>query len=177
VERKPQQDHPTWALALAIAPAGGHMTRLLLRFEVLVAGVVLLAGCATAMSAPDAIAARQKLMKEQGAAMRAIQDKLKAGQVQAAAADAQILADTAKRIPSLFPAGSLDPQTSRAKPEIWQKWPEFEDYAKSLESKAPQLAATARTGNAEATTAAATELGKTTCGACHQAFRGPEIKK
>ena len=109
--------------------------------------------------------------------MRAIQDKLKAGQFQAVAADAQILTETSKRIPSLFPAGSLDPQTSRAKPEIWQKWSEFEGYAKSLESKSAQLAATARTGTAEATSAAATELGKTTCGACHQAFRGPEIKK
>jgi cytochrome c556 len=153
------------------------MTRFGLRSGVLVASAALLAGCATAMSGPDAIAARQKLMKEQGAAMRAIQDKLKAGQVQAVAADAQILVDTSKRIPSMFPAGSVDPQTSRAKPEIWQMWPEFEGYSKSLESKATQLAATARTGNSEATTAAAAELGKTTCGACHQTFRGPEIKK
>jgi cytochrome c556 len=144
----------------------------------LLATAVLLAACATTgMSTADAIAARQKLMKEQGAAMRAIQDKLKAGQVQAVAADAQTLTGTAKQIPSVFPAGSLDPQTSRAKPEIWQRWPEFETNAKTLEAKAAQLAATARTGNAEATSAAAADLGKNACGACHQAFRGPEIKK
>ena len=71
----------------------------------------------------------------------------------------------------------MNPETSRAKPEIWQKWPEFEGYAKSLDAKATQLAATARAGNAQATGAAATELGKTTCGACHTNFRGPEIKK
>jgi cytochrome c556 len=154
------------------------MTRLLPCWGVLLATAVLLAACATAgMSTGDAIAARQKLMKEQGAAMRAIQDKLKAGQVQAVAADAQTLTSTAKQIPSLFPAGSLDPQTSRAKPEIWQKWPEFEGNTKTLEAKAAQLAATARTGNAEATSAAAADLGKNACGACHQAFRGPEIKK
>ena len=43
----------------------------------------------------------------------------------------------------------MNPATSRAKPEIWQKWSEFEGYAKSLETKATQLAATARTGNAQ----------------------------
>ena len=32
-------------------------------------------------------------------------------------------------------------------------------------------------GNAAATNTAVAELGKTTCGACHTAFRGPEIKK
>jgi cytochrome c556 len=143
--------------------------------------VVAAAGCASMeapkMSAAEAIAQRQQLMKEQGAAMRSIQDKLKAGQVEAVAVDAEKLAKTSTQILSLFPPGSLNAETSRAKPEIWQKWPEFEGNAKALEAKATQLAATARTGNAQATGAAATELAKTTCGACHTAFRGPEIKK
>jgi len=129
------------------------------------------------MSTSDTIAARQKLMKEQGAAMKSINDKAKAGQHQAIGPDAEKLVETSKRILSLFPAGSLDPSTSRAKPEIWQKWSEFEGNAKNLESKATQLAATSRTGNAETTNAAITDLGKTTCTVCHDAFRGPEIKK
>jgi cytochrome c556 len=139
------------------------------------------AACATAeapkMSTADAIAARQKLMKDQGAAMRAIQEKIKAGQIQAVAEDAEKLVKTADQIAPLFPPGSLDPATSRAKPDIWQKWPEFVGYAKALDTKAMALATTARTGNAQATGAAATDMGKTTCGACHNAFRGPEIKK
>jgi cytochrome c556 len=143
--------------------------------------VVAVAGCAAMeekkMTTAEAIAARQQLMKEQGAAMRSIQDKLKAGQVQAVAADADKLAQTSKEMLKMFPPGSLDPATSRAKPEIWQKWPEFEGYTKSLDAKATQVAVTARTGNAQATSAAVTDLGKTTCGACHTAFRGPEIKK
>jgi cytochrome c556 len=145
------------------------------------ASTILAAGCATGqsstMSGADSIAARQKLMKEQGAAMRSIGDKVKAGQIQAVAVDAEKLAVTARRIPTLFPQGSLNPDTSRAKPEIWQKWSEFEGHAKSLETKAAALATTARAGNAQATGAAATDLGKTTCGACHNAFRGPELKK
>ncbi len=143
--------------------------------------VVAVAACATSeppkMSATEAIAARQKLMKEQGAAMRAIQDKIKTGQIQAVAGDAEKLAQTANQIAPLFPPGSLDAATSRAKPDIWQEWSKFNGYAKALDTKAIQLAATARGGNAQATGAAATDLGKTTCGACHNAFRGPEIKK
>jgi cytochrome c556 len=140
------------------------------------------AGCAsgggmTKMSADEAIAARQKLMKEQGAAMKAISDAAKAGQLQVIPAHAEKLTATARQIPALFPQGSLNAATSRAKPEIWQKWADFEASAKALESKSTQLASTAKGGNAAATNTAVADLGKTTCGACHTAFRGPEIKK
>jgi cytochrome c556 len=155
------------------------MSSVLLRAGVVVMAVVAIAGCASMrrMNPDEAIAERQKLMKEQGALMRSISDKAKAGQVQAIAADADKLQDTAKRIPTLFPEGSVNPNTSRAKPEIWQKWSEFEGYAASLRTKADQLEATAKTGNGQATQTAIADLGKTTCGACHTAFRGPEIKK
>lgn len=146
------------------------------------ASLVLLAvgGCATGqsmMKPADAIAARQKLMKEQSATMKSITAKVKAGQAQDIGPEAQKLVETSKQIPALFPEGSLDPKTSRAKPEIWQKWPDFTADAKALEAKATQLAATSRAGNAQATAAAVADLGKTTCGACHDAFRGPQIKK
>ena len=141
---------------------------------------VLLSACASAstqttMSADQAIAARQQLMKEQGAAMRSISDKLKSGQVQAVATDAEKLVQTSKQIPALFPAGSVNPQVSRATPDIWQKKAEFDGYAKTRETKATQLTAAARGGNAQAAQAAVADLGKTTCTACHDAFRGPEI--
>ncbi len=153
------------------------------RMSVVVATVATLGavGCATmqpaAMKAEEAIPARVQLMKEQGAAMRSINDKLKAGQVQAVAADAEKLRETAKKIPALFPKDSVHPQTSRAKPEIWQKWTDFEGLAKSLETQAVKLSDAAKTGNAQATDAAAKNLGRQTCGACHETFRGPEIKK
>jgi cytochrome c556 len=143
---------------------------------------LFVAGCAsggttTKMTANEAIEARQKLMKANGAALKAIQDAAKAGQVQAIPAEAQKLVSNAQQLPTLFPQGSLDPSTSRAKPEIWQKWPEFEGNAKRLQAKATELAATAKSGDPAATNAAVTDLGRTTCGACHNAFRGPEIKK
>ncbi len=155
--------------------------RTMLRATVVIGSLTALtaAGCATTpkMTADEAIAARQKLMKEQGAALRAISDAAKAGNTQAIPAEAQKLVATARQIPALFPQGSVNPATSRAKPEIWQKWADFEGNAKILDSKATQLAATAQSGNAAATNAAIADLGKTTCTACHNAFRGPEIKK
>jgi cytochrome c556 len=155
------------------------MKRSMGRAMVVVMGVGVLAACATMtkMAPDEAIAARQKLMKEQGAASRSIADKLKANQVQAVASDAEKLVETSSKIAALFPEGSLNPATSRAKPEIWQKWSEFEGNAKTLIAKATQLAATARTGNAAATSAAIADIGRTSCTGCHNAFRGPEIKK
>ena len=62
--------------------------------------VFAVAGCASMeapkMSATDAIAARQQLMKDQGAAMRSIQEKLKTGQIQAIAPDAEMLVQDAR---------------------------------------------------------------------------------
>ncbi len=155
------------------------MTLLSRTVVVVVSLSVAVAGCATfkKMTPDEAIAARQELMKKQGAAMRSISDKLKAGQVQAVAADASILEDTAKKIPRLFPEGSVNPATSRAKPEIWQKWPEFEKYAKTLHEQADMLEKTAKSGNSEATSKLVADIGRQTCGGCHTAFRGPEIKK
>jgi cytochrome c556 len=146
---------------------------------VVLAALAAVAGCASTkkMTADEAIAARQQLMKEQGAAATAIGDKLKAGNANIAA-EAHKLVETSQRIPALFPEGSLNPQTSRAKPEIWQKWSEFQTNAKTLETKASQLEAMAKSGaNAQALAPAMQDLGRTTCGACHNTFRGPEIKK
>jgi cytochrome c556 len=139
----------------------------------------LIAGCASGdkkmAGSGDVIADRQALMKRQGQAMTDINAKLRAGNVEAVAADAEVLATTAKQIPALFPPGSTSPK-SRAKPEIWQKRAEFDGYAKNLEEQAKKVAALARAKDQAPTQAAVTEMGRTTCGACHNAFRGPEIK-
>jgi cytochrome c556 len=140
---------------------------------------VVAVGCASMrkMKPEEAIAARQQLMKDQGAALKSMQDKLKAGDTNIAT-EAHTLVSTSERIPKLFPEGSVDPKTSRAKPEIWQKWAEFEGNAKTLETKAAQVEASAKSGsNAQTLNAAVTDMGRTACGACHNAFRGPEIKK
>jgi cytochrome c556 len=145
----------------------------------MVVAVTAVAGCASMrrMDAKEAIPARQQLMKEQLAAFQSASGKVKAGQSQAVVPDAEKLQETAKRIPRLFPENSVNPSISRAKPEIWQKWSEFEGYAKTLEAKAEQLEQAAKSGNAQATQAALSDVNRSACTPCHQAFRGPEIKK
>jgi cytochrome c556 len=139
----------------------------------------LLAGCASGdkkmSGSGDVVADRQQLMKTQGAQMQEITAKLRAGNVEGVATNADTLASTAQKIPALFPPGSTSPK-SRAKPEIWQKKAEFDGYAKNLDTQAKRVAQLARSKDQAATQAAVTEMGRTTCGACHNAFRGPEIK-
>jgi cytochrome c556 len=151
--------------------------RTMLRATVVTVGLTALgmAGDATAQmsSADSAIEARKKLMKEQGAAWKNIQDKAKAGQVKDLVPDAEKLAMTSKEIPTLFPEGSLNPEKSAAKPEIWQKRAEFDAAAKNLETWATKLRDTAASDNAEQTQAIVKDFGRQACGTCHQPFRVP----
>ena len=148
--------------------------------RVAVGGLVLVvaAGCASMgggkkLTAAEAIDARKQLMKEQGAAWKNVQDKAKAGQIAAIVPDAEKLAATAKEIPALFPEGSLNPEKSAAKPEIWQKRAEFDAAAKNLETWSVKLRDAAKTGSADATQAVVKDFGRQACGTCHQPFRVP----
>jgi cytochrome c556 len=144
---------------------------------------VVAVGCATMKMKPEeAITARQELMKSQGAAFKAIQDKTKAGDIAGVVPEAQKLVDTSDKISPLFPEGSLGPTITlptgvtvktAAKPEIWQKWPEFEAAAKNLKVQAEKLRDTAKTGDAAATNAVLGTFGRQACGTCHTPFRVP----
>jgi cytochrome c556 len=86
----------------------------------------------------DVVAARQRVMKNKGANWQDIQNKFKAGNIEAIAVNAENLAIDADQIPGLFPKGSLT-EKSRAKPDIWQSWPEFEAASKNLETWSVRL--------------------------------------
>jgi cytochrome c556 len=120
----------------------------------------------------DVVADRQRLMKLNGASWADAQAKLKAGNAEAVAANAETMALTATMIPSLFPEGSLTDK-SKAKPEIWQKWSEFEAAAKNLGAQAEKLRDAARSKDLAATEAVAKDFGRQACGTCHQPFRVP----
>jgi len=132
-------------------------------------------GCASMqkMKPEEAIDARQKLMKSQGEAWKSIQDKTKAGDITGVVPEAQKLVETSDKIPTLFPEGSLGPTKTAAKPEIWQKWPEFEAAAKNLRMQSEKLRDTAKTGDATATQAVVQTFGRQACGTCHTPFRVP----
>ena len=136
---------------------------------------VIAVGCASAqkMKPEEAIDTRQKLMKTQGEAWKNIQDKTKAGDIAGVVPEAQKLVDTSEQIPALFPEGSLGPTKTAAKPEIWQKWPEFEAAAKNLRTQSEKLRDTAKTGDAAATQAVVQTFGRNACGTCHTPFRVP----
>jgi cytochrome c556 len=149
------------------------------RTAVILGSLVALAvvGCATTTKSPtigtgDPVADRQRLMKNVGANWADIQNKVKAGAPDTVAPNAESISLHAQRIPSLFPAGSLTDK-SKAKPDIWQKWPEFEAAAKNLENRAATLRDQAVAKDGAAVTATVATFGREACGTCHTPFRVP----
>jgi len=134
------------------------------------------AGCASkSMSmagSGDVVADRQRLMKSVGANWSDIQAKAKAGNIEGIAVNAEVLALDAQRIPGLFPEGSASDK-SKAKPEIWQRWSEFEAAAKNLENQAEKLREAAKAKNEQLTQDMVKTFGRDACGPCHTPFRQP----
>jgi len=120
----------------------------------------------------DVVADRQRLMKLNGASLQDLNAKLKAGNIEAIVVNAETIAINAQHIPSLFPPGSMSDK-SKAKPEIWQKFSEFEAAAKNLQAKAEELRDAARKKDTQATEAAAKDFFRLNCNTCHTPFRVP----
>jgi cytochrome c556 len=120
----------------------------------------------------DVIADRQRLMKLNGANWADAQAKGKAGNWEAIAVNAESMAIAAEHIPSLFPPGS-QAEKSKAKPEVWTKWPEFEDASKRMVAESVKLRDAARSKDAAATEALMKDFGRNACGSCHTPFRVP----
>jgi cytochrome c556 len=145
---------------------------------IVIGGLVMgiAAGCAgksmPRMGSGDVVADRQRLMKLNGASLQDIQAKVKAGNIEGIAVNAETLALNAEHIAALFPEGSLT-EKSNAKPEIWQKWAEFEQHAKQLQADSERLRDAARAKNVQLAQDILKDLGRTTCGACHTTFRKP----
>ncbi len=71
----------------------------------------LVAGCASgdkmAMGSGDIVADRQRIMRLNGGSWGDVQAKMKAGNFEAVAVNAETMALNAEHIPMLFPKGSL----------------------------------------------------------------------
>jgi len=139
---------------------------------IVLALVSIAAAQAAAPMGGDPVANRQRLMKLVGANWADIQAKVKAGNTDAVAVNAETIAVMATHIPSFFPAGSAT-DVSNAKPEIWEKWADFQAAAKTLESMAENLRDASRAKDGAAIEAAVKEFGAKACGACHTPFRKP----
>ena len=144
---------------------------------VLSLAVVVAAGCASEKKmaksgSGDIVADRQRLMKLHGQIWSDIQAKAKANNIEGIEVSAETLAINAQYIPALFPEGSLTDK-SKAKPEVWQKWPEFEAAAKKMETEAVKLRDASKAKNAQLTQDIVKDFGRNACGACHTPFRVP----
>jgi len=117
----------------------------------------------------DVIEQRQKLMKSQSAAAKAIKGAVKTKDYATIEAKAKDLMGTADRIVSLFPKGS-DTGKTKATPAIWEKSDDFSKQAKSLGKSAGELAAAAKAGNDAEIGVKVKALGET-CSSCHKQFR------
>lgn len=122
---------------------------------------------------PGPLRDRHELMEGIGKNAKVIGDALKSGNLAPVAGAAEHIAADAAKITPLFPPGSTDPK-SRAKPEIWQNWPKFEELAKQLHAKAAALAGAGKSGG---DVPAAAHALFDTCKSCHDDFRVPEKGK
>ena len=118
------------------------------------------------LTAEQKVDARHALMEENGRVLRTAMRATGAEAEQAATTLLQNYLD----LPALFPEGS-NVGKSKALPQIWERFADFEAIAKSGQDAATAMLAAAKAGDADAYGAAARTLGGT-CGQCHQQFRG-----
>jgi cytochrome c556 len=139
--------------------------------------VVVAAGCASdkkmiKSGSGDIVADRQRMMKLHGQIWADIQAKAKANNIEGIEVSAETLAINSQYIPVMFPEGSLTDK-SKAKPEVWQKFPEFEAAAAKMGSEAVKLRDASKAKNAQLTQDIVKDFGRNACGACHTPFRVP----
>jgi cytochrome c556 len=116
---------------------------------------------------------RHELMKKIGDHAKKIGDANKAGKTATVAGDAEAISQLAMKIDALFPPGSTH-EKSRAKPEIWTQWPEFQHLSKGLVDDSGALAKAAGQGG---DVHAASQKMFGNCKSCHDKFRKPEKKE
>jgi cytochrome c556 len=128
---------------------------------------VFIAGQVFAQS--DVIEKRQKLMKGQSAAAKAIKGAVESKDYATIETKAKDLMGSSEKIPDAFPKGSTQGKT-KAKAEIWDKWDDFTKNAKGLNKAAGELAAAAKAKD-DAAVGEKVKAVSGACGNCHKAFR------
>lgn len=151
----------------------GRITKL---GAVALATAIGFATVATLVQAADPISQRRQAMKDNGAAMKAINEVLKNG---GSAADiaphAAKINETAMAVGTLFPAGTdqpqgKDPGQTMAKAEIWQEPDAFAAEVKKFQDEAAMFQTAVAGGDMGVIKAEFEKLGGV-CGDCHKQFR------
>jgi cytochrome c556 len=119
----------------------------------------------------DVIEKRQKLMKGQGAAGKALKKAVEEKDYGTVELKAKEIVGSAGQITELFPKGSTS-EKSRAKAEIWEKWDDFNKNAGQLKSVSADLAKAAAAKDEAGVKAKFDELDNTS-ESCHKQIRAP----
>jgi len=117
----------------------------------------------------DVIEKRQKLMKGQSAAAKAIKGAVEAKDYTTIETKAKELMGSSEKISDHFPKGSTAGKT-KAKAEIWDKWDDYGQKAKNLRKAASELADAAKSGDGAAVDVKVKAL-SAACKGCHEPFR------
>jgi cytochrome c556 len=84
--------------------------------------------------------------------------------------NAEAIHQTSMMLKELFKGGETGDPKSRAKPEIWSDWNDFEAKIEELQETSEKLVAATKTGDVEQITVAAKAAGGA-CGGCHKLYR------
>lgn len=117
----------------------------------------------------EQIEQRQKLMKSNSAASKAIKKAVEEKDYATVELKAKDIAGNADKAGALFPKGSTA-DNSRAKPEIWEKWDEFSKEVTAFKTAASELAEAAAAKDESRVGDKFKALGRS-CSSCHKAFR------
>ena len=123
----------------------------------------------------DVIEKRQKFMKANGAAAKAVKKAAEEKNYATVEAKAKDLMGNSEKIPGLFPQGSTAGKT-KAKAEIWDKWDDFSKGASKLGKAAGGLAGAAAAKD-DAKVEAGIKAVSGACGDCHKAFRAEKYSE
>ena len=151
---------------------GVRLHNMLLAALVAVTAVGCVVGSQRMIGTGDLIFDRQRLGRVQEQQMDEIRSKFKTGNIEGIAVNAEVIAITALQIPSLFPGGPLNGK-SRARPEIWQRWSEFEASAKNLTIWSERLRDAAKAKDDRVVADIVKDFDRVGCHSCHILFRRP----
>jgi cytochrome c556 len=117
----------------------------------------------------EVIEQRQKLMKSNSEATKAIKAAAEARDYATVEAKAKDIIANGDKVLDIFRKEATQGKT-KAKPEIWQKWDQFTKYPGNVKKAATELADAARAKNDETITVKVKALGEA-CASCHKVFR------
>ncbi len=124
----------------------------------------------------DVIEKRQKLMKSNSAAGKAIKKAVEEKDYATVETKAKDIMGNMDRVLDLFPKGSTSGKT-KAKAEIWEKWDEFSKNPGMVKKAASELAEAAAAKDEARVEAQLKAFTKTCLEACHKAFRAAKYSE